>query len=271
MKHVSRIWMMRFWVGLWFLLVAFNVIAHEETPYELQDVGIDEHLGYQIDPQIEVMDELGNTQKLSSFFQDKKPILLTLVYYQCPNLCNMILNGVLDTLKQMPWTVGEQFKIITLSFDPSEQHPLAAQKQKSHLTAYGRNIKPDAWRFLTATPENIKKITEAVGFKYKYDKDQFAHTAAIFILSPSGKITRYLYGITYRPNDLKLALLEASQGKVGNIVDKFLLFCYHYDPQGRGYTVYAANLMKLGGVMTIVIIIGFLIKLSKNKKVEAEQ
>ena len=194
---------------------------------------------------------------------------MTLVYYSCPNLCNLLLNGLKDTLSALDWHVGEKFRIVTVSFDPQETPQLAAGKRETYLKALHLSHDTD-WHFLTGKEENIKKLAKDVGFSYKYDSDQkqYAHSAAIYILTPEGKISRYLFGIMFPPGDLKLALLEASRGKIGNLVDRFIMFCYHYDPKGRRYSLYATRLMRVGGLITVVSLFFFLLFLSrrKNKK-----
>lgn len=248
-------------------LVGMEVYAEETVPIELKDVGIKENLGGSIPLDTEFVNEDGKSVPLSSFFENGKPKLLTLVYYQCPSLCNFILNGLLETLIDLEWEIGSHFDILTISIDPLEGSKLAFNKRKSYLKEYGRPHH-DSWHFLTGSEKDIKKVSDSVGFLFKYDErqDEYAHTAAIFVLTPDGKISRYLYGIDYKPQDVKLALLEAADGKIGTLVDRFLLFCYHYDPIGKKYSLFATNILKLAAIVTIVIIAGMLLILSRKKK-----
>ena len=241
--------------------------ADDSIPYELQGVGIEEHLGRNLPLNLEFKDEKGESVSLQRYF-DGKPVLLTLVYYECPNLCNFLLNGLVESLKQMPWTVGNQFNLISLSIDPKEGPDLAEKKKKAYLDSYGRPQAAGGWHFLTGTDAPIKELADAVGFKYKYDPDQkqYAHTAAVFVITPEGKISRYLPGIQFNPRDVKLSLLEATEGKIGNVVDRFLLFCYHYDPKGKKYALMATNLMKLGAGITVIGVAVLLIALGRGKK-----
>jgi protein SCO1/2 len=246
--------------------------AAEPLPYELEGVGVEEHLGRQIPLNLEFKDETGQVVSLKKYF-DGKPVLLTLVYYECPNLCNFLLNGLVESLKQMPWTVGDQFNIISLSIDPNEGPELAEKKKKAYLNSYGRPQAASGWHFLTGSEAPIKELADTVGFKYKYDADQkqFAHTAVVFVITPDGKLSRYLPGIQFFPRDVKLSLLEATEGKIGNVVDRFLMFCYHYDPKGKKYALMATNLMKLGGGITVAGLALLLIVLGRGKKSKARR
>jgi len=256
------------WLFLIGALTISKVFAVESIPPELADVGIDERLGSPISLDSEFKDEHGENVALRKFFDGKHPVILTLVYYECPNLCNFLLNGFTASLKSLAWTPGEPFKIVTLSIDPRETPELATKKKQAYLELYGRSLGPEGWNFLTGSEEKIRKLAREVGFKYKYDEEQkqYAHTAALFVLTPDGKLSRVLYGIEFNPRDLRLALVEAGQGKIGTWVDQFLLFCYHYDPQGKKYALMALNLMKLAGAATVAGI-GLLIwRLSRTKR-----
>ncbi len=235
--------------------------AAEPIPPELEGIGIEEKLGNFIPLDLTFKDEQGKELKLRDFFTDQKPVILNLVYYGCPNLCGFLLNGFVDALKVFTWSPGKEFNVVTVSIDPSEKPALAAQKKEALLKVYSRNGAEAGWHFLTGAEENIKKLAAAVGFKYRYDTEekQFAHSAAIFVLTPEGKISRYLYGIEFPVRDLKFSLMEATQGKIGSVVDKFLMFCYHYDPKGKKYALMALNLMKLGGAITVLLIFVYLV------------
>lgn len=236
------------------------VQAAESVPVELQEVGIQENLGDGISLDLTFIDEAGSKVPLQSFFNGERPVILNLVYYECPNLCNFLLNGFVEGLSHLEWTAGEEFEIVTISIDPREGPPLAAAKKESYLKLYNRPEAKSGWHFLTGSESNIGQLADEIGFRYRYDEDQkqYAHAAAIFVLTPQGEISRYLYGIDYPPRDLKLALLEASEGKIGNPIEKFLLFCYHYDPKGQKYALFATNLMKVAGGGAVVGIVVFL-------------
>jgi len=259
-----------------FVLIFFILIlklsflqAVEPIPPELSGIGVDEKLGNVLDLQNTFQDEKGNEVKLQNFFDGKRPVILTLVYYGCPNLCGFLLNGFVDSLRSLPWSPGKEFNIVTVSIDPSEKPELAIQKKEALLNVYQRPGADENWHFLTGKEENIHKLASQVGFKYRYDKEekQFAHSAVIILISPEGKVTRYLYGIQFPPRDLRLALTEASQGKIGSVVDKFLLFCYHYDPKGKKYALMAMNLMKVAGIITVLALgIGLLFQLKRDRR-----
>lgn len=242
-----------------------------KTPLELDGVGVKEHLGEKLDlASIEFTDSNDSLKhKLQDYFQSGKPTLINLVYFECPMLCTMVLNGVKDGLKNVSWSAGKEYNILTISINPNDTPALAKFKRENYLKSYldgaDSRIHHDAldaaagWRFLTGTEDQIKKIAEQLGFEYKYDsfQKQYAHPAVTFVITPDGTISRYLYGITYQPKDLKLALLEASQGKVGSVFDRLLMFCYHYEPSARGYTLQATRVMQAGGVAMLALLGGF--------------
>ena len=247
---------------------AFTVFAAEKIPLELQGVGITEHFGEQVDLSLTFRNEKGELTPLSSVINGRQPVLLFLAYYGCPNLCNLFLNGATDGLKGLKWTSGKDFQILTISIDPREDTKLARMKKEAHLMAYGRPEAAAGWHFWVndrkaaadANDINVKKLATQVGFGYHYDKDQdqYAHSAGMIVLTPEGKVSRYLYGIEYQPRDLKLALTEAGGGKIGTLAERILLFCYHYDPKGKKYAIYATNVMRAGGGFTVLIVGGIL-------------
>lgn len=251
-------------------------VAAEKIPQELENVGIEEKLGHQVDLGLTFRNELGQVIPLRNIVDGRKPTLLFIVYFKCPNLCNFFLNGAVEALQKLQMTPGKEYQIITASMDPREDYMLASQKKASYIKFYGREESAVGWHFLTdAAPEvlgvsrdhispdlrgHVKQLAEQVGFKYKFNKEenQFAHTAAMMVLTPDGRISRYLYGIEFQPKDLRLALAEASGNKIGNVVDRLLLFCYHYDPKTKKYSLYAKNLMSAAGALT-VLLLGFYI------------
>jgi protein SCO1 len=224
-----------------------------KLPLELEGVGIDEHLGRDIDLDLTFVAENGYPVPLRNYFQQGRPVILNLVYYSCPMLCNLILNGETQVLREIPWMPGKEFEVVTISFDPRESFDLARQKKAVYLESYNRPA--PGWHFLTDYQGNAKRLAQLMGFNYRYDPriEQYAHTAAIFVLTPKGRISRYLYGVRYRARDLRFALAEASEGKTTMTVERVLLFCYHYDPRTGSYTVFATNLMRAGGILTILI------------------
>lgn len=227
----------------------------------LSNIDVVEKLGETVPLDLEFRDEDGKIVTLGDYLAGDKPVLLNLGYFKCPMLCNMVLNGVVGGLQEMSWVPGEEFRVITLSIDPSEGPELARQKKATYLEQLGKPEAAKGWHFLTGGRANIKAIAAAVGFGYEYDTNrmEYAHGAAIMFLSPKGKITRYLYGIEYEAKQLRLALVEAGEGTVGNAIDRFLLRCYHYDPHSRKYGVYVWGVMRAGGLLTFLIIASMLL------------
>jgi protein SCO1/2 len=238
-----------------------------KTPEELKGVGVREHLGEPLSlSEIALIDpETQQKRPLSTWFQNGKPVLLNLVYFECPMLCTMVLNGVNEGMKKLTWSVGEQFNVVTISINPNDTPSMALAKKQNYLNDYLK-VGHDAekarlgWAFLTAEEAQVRKLASQLGFEYKYDEiqKQYAHSAVTFVLTPEGKISRYLYGITYAAKDLKLALLEASQGKIGSVFDRLLLFCYHYEPLSRGYSLQAMKVMQLGAMGMVAFLGGYL-------------
>lgn len=235
-----------------------------QTPVaDLDDVGITEHLDAHIPLDAEFVDEAGKPVKLAGFVRGDKPVILTLVYFNCPMLCNLILNGLVDALKQVPLTPGADFEIVTVSFDPRETSTLARLKKQNYLRELGRPEAAASWHFLTGAEPNIHKLTDAVGFKYRFveETQQYAHAAAVFLLTPDGRVGRYLYGVVFDPETLRLGLVEASEGKIGSTADRLLLYCFHYDPDAGRYTLAAVAVMRAGGlamVAALAIVLGVL-------------
>jgi protein SCO1/2 len=224
-------------------------------PELLKQVGIDQKLNQSIPLNLTFRDENGAPVQLAQFF-GQKPVILTLVYYNCPMLCTQVLNGVESGLKELPVDIGKQFEVVTVSIDPTESHVLAKVKQEMYVGMYGRPGAAQGWHFLTGDEPQIKQLADAVGFRYAYDPDtkQFAHASAIMLLTPQGKISRYFYGIQYPSRDLRLGLVEASAGKIGTPVDQVLLFCYHYDPATGKYGLLISRVIQAGGALTVLIL-----------------
>ena len=248
------------------LLAVFALSAESSLPPQLEGIGIEERLGRQIDLDLQFTDERGYQVPLRSFFKKDKPVILNLVYYSCPMLCNLVLNGQTQVLHDIPWTPGQEFEIVTVSIDPSESFDLAVRKKQMYLESYGKPA--PGWHFLTDYKGNVKKLAAQVGFQYRWDErtQQFAHAAAIMFLTPEGKVSRYLYGIRFKTRDVRLALTEASESKLGITVDKVLLFCFHYDPAARSYVLFARNVMRGGGILTIFILGAILFGLWRGER-----
>jgi protein SCO1/2 len=229
-------------------------------PGALAGVGIDQKLDYQVPLDATFRDEAGRDVALSTFFQAGKPVILALVYYRCPMLCTQILTGLESSLKAVSFNPGRDFEVVSLSFDPKDTPELAAAKKETYLRRYARPGTANGWHFLTGDASNIKTLTDAVGFHFKYDPatDQFAHASAILILTPDGRISRYFYGVEYAPRDIRLGLVEASQGKIGSPVDEVLLFCYHYDPATGKYGAIAMGGLRVASAAFVLICGAFL-------------
>lgn len=215
-------------------------------------------------------DDRGQPVKIGDYLNRDRPIILIMGYYTCPMLCNLVFNGVRDAINEMPLKMGEDFTVVTVSIDSTETEVVAAAKKKNYLKSLEKDVPESAWMFLTGAASQSRALAEAIGFKYYYDtkSEQFAHAALLTILMPDGTISRYLYGIQFNPRDLRLALVEASRGQVGSTIDRILLYCYHYDPQARGYTLFAERLMRLGGLVTLVFLTGFVGLLFFREKVK---
>lgn len=236
------------------LAVAASLAAEPSLPPMLEGVGVEEKVGRNIDLDLTFVAENGYPVPLRQFFHAGRPVILNLVYYKCPMLCNLVLNAQTSALREIPWTPGDEYEIVTISIDPSEGFDLAQQKRALYLSNYGKPA--NGWHFLTDHEGHAKKLAEAIGFHYRYDEkiEQYAHAAAIMVVTPDGRMARYLYGVKYKPRDVRLALTEAAEGKGKFSIDRLLLFCYHYDPQSRSYTLFATNVMRAGGALSVFVL-----------------
>ncbi|OFV83461.1 MAG: hypothetical protein A2Y78_10400 [Acidobacteria bacterium RBG_13_68_16] len=245
-------------VALVLLVTAVPASAQrqERLPKDLEGVGITEHPGVRLPLDLEFTDENGAPVRLGQYFSGDRPVILTLGYYRCPMLCTLVLNSLVDGLRDLPWTPGREFEIVTVSIDPTETPTLARLKKQNYLEEYARPGAAGGWHFLTGREENIRKLADAVGFGYRYvqERGEYAHSAAIFVATPDGRMARYLYGVVYQPKTVRLALTEAGQGKIGTTVDQLLLYCFHYDAQEGRYVVAASNIMRFGGATTALIV-----------------
>ena len=245
--------------------------AEPYTPPALQNVGIDENLGASIPADLTFTDSTGQTVALKQYLNNERPVVLNLVYYTCPMLCDMSLNALNDGLKELKWTPGDQFEIVTVSIDPKEQHQLAEQAKANYIEEYGRPEAARGWHWHVGEQENITKLADAVGFRYNYVENtgEYSHASAIMILTPEGKISRYLDGFNFRVKDLRLALFEAADGTIGSVFEQFFLNCYHFDPGTQRYVANAMLLMRIGGIFTIGflgLLIGCLVLLERRKR-----
>lgn len=259
----------KYWFGLMiylryiiFLLV-ITIYIHElnAEDSEKQEVGIDEKTGEMVPLNLSFLDETGKSVVLKDLVT--KPTILILVYYRCPGICSPLLNGVTDMVDKLDMEAGKDYNIVTVSFDPREDYITAGGKKTNYLNNLKKKIPGSSWRFLTGDSIPIAKLTDAVGFRYKRQGEDYVHGAVITILSPDGKIARYLYGTEFLPLDVKLALTEASEGKTGPAINKLLKFCFSYDPEGRKYVL---NVTRIAGSVTLLALIGFALVLTLKKK-----
>jgi len=229
------------------------------TPAALRNIGIDQKLNEQVPLDLVFRDEMGREKQLREFFRGK-PVILSLVYYECPMLCNQVLNGLSGSLGTLSFDVGREFDVLTVSFDPRETPAMADAKKESYIRRYKREGASDGWHFLTGELASIERLTQAVGFRYNYDEEskQYVHASGIMVLTPEGKLSRYFYGIEYAPKDVRLGLIEASAGKIGSPVDAVLLYCFHYDPMTGKYAPVVMNIMRLCGVATVIAIVALI-------------
>jgi protein SCO1/2 len=237
-------------------------------PRELEAVTVRERLGARVPFDAQFTDHTGRSVTLGAYFSRGRPVVLNLVYHRCPMLCGMVLNAVIRALKQTVWTVGEQYDVVTVSIDPRDTVETAAAKRARVLEAYGRPGAERGWHFLLGAERESRRVADAVGFAYRFDArtDQYAHPAVTMLLTPDGRVARYLYGIDYAPTDIRVGLLEASEGRQVTTVERLIMYCYHYDPQGRRYALVARNVMKLGGLLTMTALVGFFLVMRARER-----
>lgn len=248
---------------LLFLFLSFIFLNAQEVRSDLEElkrITVTEQLGTIIPLDLEVVDENGIKAKLKDYINGEYPIIFSFAYYECPMLCTQVLSAMAASVKRMDWEAEKKYKVITLSIDARETAQVANKKKLFYLKDIEDESVRENWSFLTAPQSTIDTLTKSLGFGYYYveERDEFAHPAVVFILSPEGKVSRYLYGLNYEPKDLKFSLLEASDGKIGTTMEKLLLYCYHYDSIANTYVLFAWNLMRLGGVLTMILLFSFL-------------
>jgi protein SCO1/2 len=252
------------------LLFATSLFAESSaTPPKLPGkVGIDQHLDAQLPLDTMFCDESGRVVRLSEYANGSKPLLLVFMYYRCPMLCSMVMEGVTSTLTELKFDAGKEYDVVTISIDPRDTPRDAAAKKEKYVKRYGRFAAASGWHFLTGPESAIRKITDTVGFHYAYDPqtDQFAHATALMVLTPRGRVSRYLYGFEYKPRDVRLALVEASANKIGTATDAVLLLCYHYDPVTGKYSRSAMNIVRAGGIATMAALGGFIFIMIRRER-----
>ena len=245
-----------------------DLAVQNRSPLEYEGVDVVEHLGERLPLDLAFRDEAGADVRLGDYFGQGKPVLITLVYFNCPMLCSMVLNGALEGMRELGWTPGEDFEVVTVSISPTETPELARDKKANYLERLGLPGADKGWHFLTGSGDNIKALAGALGFGYRYDPStqDYAHGAAIFFAAADGVITRYLYGVQFPAKQLRLALVEAGRGEVGSVVDKVLMRCFMYEPAHKKYGFYIWGAMRLGGLLTIFILGGFLLLLWRGER-----
>jgi protein SCO1 len=242
-------------------------IPAASLPMMVQGVGIDQNLNAQLPLELKFKDENGQVVRLGQYFRNK-PVVLALVYYECPGLCDLILNGLSHTMEQISLNVGSDYEVVTVSFNPKETWQLAQAKKANYIEKYNRSGAKEGWHFLTGDEASIKSLADTVGFHYKYDpvNNQFAHASAIYVITPEGKIARYFYGIEYKPRDFRLGLVEASANKIGTPADQVLLFCYHYDPTTGKYGMAITQVTRALGTATVLLLGGFVFIMLRRER-----
>jgi protein SCO1/2 len=238
------------------------------APPGLEGVGLDQRLNEQVPLNLTFRDEQGRAVKLGDYFHAGRPVVLNLVYFQCPMLCTEVLNGLTSALKVIRFVPGKEFEVVTVSIDPRETPQLATNKKAMYLKKLGNPEAAAGWHFLTGEQTQITALASAVGFRYRYDPklDQFVHTAGIMLLTPEGRVAQYYYGVEYSAKDMRLGIVEASHNKIGSLADQVLLYCYHYDPSTGKYGATITNIVRLAGLITVIVLGGALILLFRQEK-----
>jgi len=250
------------------ILVAGSARAQVARPAELNDIDIEDNSGTNVPTDIKLIDQDGRPVTLGSYLDGERPLLVMLAYYECPMLCTLVLNGAMQSMSSLAWTAGKDYRVLTVSFDPRDRPEMAYNKRTHYVEAYGRPVAEKGWDFTIGEASEVRRLADALGFHYRYDEEtkQFAHAAGGFVLTPTGKLSQTLYGISWKPTDLRLALTEASQGHLGTAWDKVLLFCYHYDPAARGYVLASSRIMRGFGVLTVIALVYWLRRLWRHDR-----
>jgi len=239
-------------------------------PPPVKDVGFDQRLGEAVPLDLVFRDEAGESVRLARYF-GKRPVVLSLVYFNCPMLCGMTTDGLVRSVRALTFEPGTDYEILSVSFDPRDTPEAASEKKRTVMAQYGRKSGPGGWHFLTGDASSIASLTKAVGFRYVWDAEQkqFAHATGITVLTPQGRIAKVFFGIEYAAKDLRLALIEASEERIGNVVDQLLLLCFHYDPKAGRYTATVQNFVRAGGVLTFVLLAGFVTIMLRKERATA--
>jgi protein SCO1/2 len=237
-------------------------------PPQLKDVGFDQRLGERVPLDLAFRDHEAEPVHLADYFRAGKPVLLSLVYYECPMLCDLTLSGLAQSLKPLELTAGRDFELVTVSFDPGEGPAEAAAARSRYVPRYGRTEAWEGWHFLTGEPAEIAALAEAVGFRYQYDpeRDEYAHAAGLVMLTPDGEVSRYFFGTDHPAKDLRLGLVETAEEKIGSPIDQILLYCYHYDPALGRYSAATMNLLRAGGALTVLLLGGFVVIMLRRER-----
>ncbi len=237
-------------------------------PGPLAKVGFDQKLGGTVPLDLVFRDESGARVRLGDYFRAGRPVVLAPVYYECPMLCDLTLSGLAQSLKPLTFSAGDEFEVLSVSFDPGETPETARHAKERYLPRYGREGAAAGWHFLTGDEDQIEPLMDAIGFRYVYDPktDQYAHAAGIVLLTPDGGIARYFYGTEHAPNDLRLGLVEAADGRIGNPIDDVLLYCFHYDPATGRYSAATWNLVRAGGGVTVLLVGGFVVLMLRRER-----
>lgn len=239
----------------------------DKMPGILKEVSFRQQLNEQLPLDAAFKDEDGRNVRLGDYFKTGKPVVFAFVYYDCTMLCTQVMNGISSALKVLPFEIGKDFEVVLVSFDPRDTPKAATEKKAAHLKYW--SVEPTApfWHFLTGTETEIRRVTQAAGFSYQWDarNNQFAHVSGVLIVTPDGRLSRYFYGIEYSPKELRLALVESGKGAIGSKIDELLLYCFHYDPEAGRYGVVVMNLIRLGGVVTVVMMAGFILLMRRRE------
>lgn len=238
-----------------------------DRPDLLRDVGFDQKLGARLPADLTFRDETGRTVRLGDYF-GRRPLVLALVYYECPMLCTQVLNGLVGALEVLKFDAGREFDVLAVSFNPREGPGLASAKKQAYMERYGRPGTEAGWHFLTGSEASIEALTEAVGFRYAWDPEigQYAHAAGAIVVTPDGRVSKYFYGIEFSPRDLRFGLIEAAERRIGTPVDQLLLYCYHYDPTTGKYGLVAMTAVRIGGVLTVLGLIAFWVAMWRHER-----
>jgi protein SCO1/2 len=236
-----------------------GTVSTDAVP-QLKDVSFKQRLNERLPLDASFTDETGRRVTLGDYF-GRKPVLLAFVYYQCPMLCTQVMNGLSSALKVMPFEAGKDYEVVLVSFDPRDTPATAAEKKRAHLEYWSTEKDAGSWHLLSGDEATIRRVTSAAGFTYRWDErtGQFAHVSGILTVTPDGRLARYFYGVEYSPKELRLALVESGEGRIGSAIDELLLYCFHYDPESGRYGLMVMNLVRLGGVMTVLAMAGFIV------------